>query len=77
LLAIVDYPKAKKTLLDALVHRKVHVRGIAIEQLAEVGGGWATPALDKLARSIKGSELKEPIEAARKIIAQRATELQS
>lgn len=73
LLAIVEYPKAKKTLLDALVHRKVHVRGIAIEQLAEIGGNWAAPALDKLARSIKGSELKEPIEAARKAINARAS----
>jgi HEAT repeat protein len=71
LLAIGDSPKARKVLVDALTHRKVHVRGIAIEQLTDIGGAWATPALEKLARSIKGSELREPIGAALRAIAAR------
>lgn len=71
LVAIGESPKARKTLTDALMHRKVHVRGIALEQLAEVGGAWARPALDKLAASIKGSELAEPIGTALRAIAER------
>ncbi|MEO8554864.1 MAG: HEAT repeat domain-containing protein, partial [Kofleriaceae bacterium] len=59
-----DDAAARKALLDALLSRKVHVRGIALEQLAEVGGPWARPALDKLARSSKGAELLEPIATA-------------
>jgi HEAT repeat protein len=70
-LAITDAPKARKVLTDALMHRKVHVRGIALEQLAEIGGAWARPALDKLAKSIKGSELGEPIGTAMRAIAER------
>jgi HEAT repeat protein len=72
LLAIADVPKARKVLADALVHRKVHVRGIAIEELTEIGGAWAVPLLEKLAKSIKGSELGEPIRAALEAIAKRA-----
>jgi len=71
LVALGESPKARKALTDALMHRKVHVRGIALEQLAEVGGAWARPALDKLAKSIKGSELGEPIGTALRAIAER------
>jgi HEAT repeat protein len=59
---------ARKALLDGLGSRKVHVRGIAIEQLGEVGGGWAKVSLDKLARSGKGADLLEPIANALRAI---------
>jgi HEAT repeat protein len=55
---------ARALLLDALTARKVHVRGLAVEQLAEVGGSWARQPLERLARSGKGTELLEPIAAA-------------
>jgi HEAT repeat protein len=59
---------ARALLLEALTARKVHVRGLAVEQLAEVGGAWAKEPLEKLARSGKGSELIEPIAAALRAI---------
>ena len=62
---------ARQVILTALTARKVHVRGLAIEQLAEVGGLWAREPLEKLARSGKGSELIEPIAQALNAIAAR------
>ena len=59
---------ARTALIDALRSRKEHVRAAAVEQLGEVGGAWATPALDKLSRSGKGSTLLEPIRAALRAI---------
>jgi hypothetical protein len=55
---------ARRVLLAALGARKVHVRGIAVEQLGEVGGAWAIAPLEKLARSGKGADLLEAIAAA-------------
>jgi hypothetical protein len=52
--------------------RKVNVRGLAIEQLAEVGGAWAKQPLQKLARSGKGTDLLEPIAAALRAIEARS-----
>jgi HEAT repeat protein len=63
---------ARRVLLAALAARKVHVRGIAVEQLGEAGGAWATAPLEKLARSGKGAELLESIAAALRAIADRA-----
>ena len=56
---------------EALTARKVHVRGIAIEQLTEVGGAWAKPALEKLARSSKGEEFLEAIAGALRLMETR------
>lgn len=67
-----DHQSSQKVLIDALTARKVHVRGIAIEQLTEVGGAWAKPPLEKLARSGKGADLQEPIANALTRIGQRA-----
>ena len=64
----VDSEPARAMLLEALSVRKVHVRGLAIEQLSEVGGAWAKQPLEKLARSGKGTELLEPIAAALRAI---------
>jgi hypothetical protein len=58
-------------LISALTHRKVHVRGIAIEQLGEVAGAWAKAPLEKLARSGKGSDLLQPIASALLAIGKR------
>lgn len=55
---------ARTVLLESLSSRKGHVRGIAVEQLAEVGGPWAKAPLEKLARSGKSAELLEAIAAA-------------
>ena len=63
---------ARRVLLAALTARKVHVRGIAVEQLAEIGGGWALAPLEKLAHSGKGADLLEPIAAALRAIGERA-----
>ena len=63
---------ARRVLLAALVARKVHVRGIAVEQLGEIGGAWAIAPLEKLARSGKGAELLESIAMALRAIAERA-----
>ncbi|HEY0250085.1 MAG TPA: HEAT repeat domain-containing protein [Kofleriaceae bacterium] len=66
------HQSAQKVLIDALTNRKIHVRGIAIGQLAEVGGAWAKVPLEKLARSTKGEDFGESIENALRSIAQRA-----
>jgi HEAT repeat protein len=63
---------ARRVLLAALAARKTHVRGIAVEQLGEVGGTWATAPLEKLARSGKGAELLESIAAALRAIGERS-----
>jgi HEAT repeat protein len=68
----VDSEPARALLLQALTVRKVNVRGLAIEQLAEVGGAWAKQPLQKLARSGKGTDLLEPIAAALRAIEARS-----
>lgn len=67
----VDSDEARALLLAALADRKVHVRGLAVEQLSEIGGAWAKQPLEKLARSGKGTELLEPIAAALRAIESR------
>jgi HEAT repeat protein len=62
---------ARAVLVDALTHRKQHVRGLAIEQLSAVGGAWAQAPLEKLARSGKGEDLLEAIAGALKAIEKR------
>jgi HEAT repeat protein len=59
---------ARSVLLAALFARKLQVRGLAVEQLTEVGGDWAVPELEKLGRSGKGSDLHEAIVAALRAI---------
>jgi HEAT repeat protein len=62
---------ARRVLLAALNARKVHVRGLAVEQLGAVGGPWARAPLDKLARSGKGGEVLEAIAQALRAIEER------
>jgi HEAT repeat protein len=71
LLAVEDDPAAQKLLLDSLATRKTHVRGLAVEQLGEVGGAWAKAPLERLARSGKGGELLEAIATALRAITER------
>jgi HEAT repeat protein len=62
---------ARRVLIAALAARKTHVRGLAVEQLGEIGGAWAIAPLEKLARSGKGGELLEPIATALRAIGDR------
>lgn len=55
---------AQRVLLAALTVRKTNVRGLAVDQLAEVGGSWAIAPLESLARSNKGFELRDQIRDA-------------
>lgn len=61
---IPDHLRARQVLIDALAARAQHIRGIAIEQLAEVGGSWSVVPLERLARSRKGATLREAIASA-------------
>ncbi len=62
---------ARRVLLAGLELRKEHLRGLAIEQLAEVGGAWARGPLEKLAGSSKGGDHLEGIAAALRSIGER------
>jgi hypothetical protein len=66
-----DDQPARRVLVAALTARKVHVRGLAVEQLAKVGDDWAVIPLEKLARSGKGGDLLEPIALALRAIEDR------
>ncbi|MGN6109143.1 MAG: hypothetical protein ACTHU0_28820, partial [Kofleriaceae bacterium] len=59
---------AQRVLVAGLGARKEHVRGLAVEQLALVGGAWARGPLEKLARSGKREGLVESIAAALRAI---------
>lgn len=63
---------ARAALVAALDHRKVDVRGLAVERLGVVGGAWAQAPLAELADRRKGRELAEAIAAARAEVANRA-----
>lgn len=69
---IPDHARARQVLLDALAARTLHIRGIAVEQLAEVGGAWAIVPLEKLARSRRGTTLREAIANALRHVGARA-----
>ena len=62
---------ARRVLIAALSARKVHVRGLAVEQLGASAGEWAKAPLEKLAKSGKGSELLEAIAAALRAVEER------
>ena len=55
---------ARAFLLAALDHRKVDVRGLAVERLGAVAGAWAIAPLTALRGRRKGRELDEAIAAA-------------
>ncbi len=62
---------ARRVLLAALTNRKTHVRGLAVEQLGQLGpacAAWAREPLEKLARSGKGGEVLEQIATALRAI---------
>lgn len=66
---------ARRVLLTALGARKTHVRGIAVEQLGEIGGAWAIAPLEKLAKGGKGADLLDAIATAIRAIEDRAAGL--
>jgi len=55
---------AKRVLVAGLIARKTHVRGLAVEQLAEVGGDWAVAPLETMAKLGKNEELRDVIAGA-------------
>ncbi len=67
-----DRQAAQQVLVAALAARKDPLRGLAVEQLAVVGGEWALAALDELAKSRRGRVFAEPIAEARAAIATRS-----
>lgn len=69
--AAADRAAARRVLVAALAARKDHLRGLAVEQLVQVGGPWALEALDKLATSRRGRLFAEQIAEARIAIAAR------
>lgn len=66
-----DHAGARAHLVAALDHRKLPVRGLAVEQLARVGGAWADAPLAKLAGRWRGRELTDAIAEARAAITAR------
>jgi HEAT repeat protein len=62
---------ARRVLLAGLTARKGHLRGLAIEQLGNIGGAWARSPLEKLAKTSKGSDFVDAIAQALKDIAAR------
>lgn len=63
---------ARACLLAALDHRKVDVRGLAVESLGAVGGAWAVPPLAALRTRRKGREVDDAISAALDAIGARS-----
>jgi HEAT repeat protein len=55
---------ARGFLLRMLDHRKLDVRGLAVERLGAVAGGWARAPLERLRPTRKGRELDEAIATA-------------
>lgn len=72
LLALEPDAAAQKLLLDTLMSRKPHLRGLAIEQLEHAGGAWAKQPLERLARSGRGGEHLEAIATALRALEGRA-----
>jgi HEAT repeat protein len=63
-----EHEPAKRVLLAALTTRKTHVRGLAVEQLTDVGSEWAIAPLEAMAKIAKNGELLEPIAGALRAI---------
>ncbi len=67
-----EAPAARACLLAALDHRKVDVRGLAVESLGTVGGAWAVAPLAALRTRRKGREVDDAISAALDAIGARS-----
>jgi len=65
---------AKTLLCETLRSRKIELRGLAVQELEEVGGSWALPPLVNLQRSFRGRKLQSEVEAALAKIQSRAQE---
>jgi HEAT repeat protein len=57
-------PAAQAILLAGLRLRKLPLRGLAVEQLGQVGTAWAEDALGQLRRTRRGRDLVDEIDAA-------------
>lgn len=69
----VHHDAARRVLLAGLAARKLNVRGLAVEQLGEIGGSWAIAPLEKLAASSKGAEVGDATAAALAQIRERTS----
>jgi HEAT repeat protein len=56
--------RARAILLAGLRLRRLPQRGVAVEQLGQVGGAWAEEALTQLRRTRRGRDLLDEIDAA-------------
>ncbi len=65
--------RARAHLVAALDARRVTVRGVAIDELARVGGDWALAPLAALAARRRGRELSDAITQAEAAIRNRTT----
>lgn len=59
-----DAARARAHLLEAMTSRRLTVRGVAIDELAKVGGDWAVAPLTVLATRRRGKEVADAISAA-------------
>lgn len=66
--------RARAHLVAALDHRRDTVRGIAVDELARVGGEWARSPLAALARRRRGRDLADAIAEADAAIRARTQE---
>ena len=63
--------KARFLLCESLRSRKAELRGLAVQELEQVGGNWAIAALQSLRRSFRGGGMAEEIDAAMDAISKR------
>ena len=66
-----DAARARAHLLEAITSRRLTVRGVAIDELAKVGGDWAVAPLTTLATRRRGKEVADALSAALARIAER------
>ncbi len=57
------HPSARACLIAGLRSRKVELRGLALQQLAQCAGEWARPALVALHKSFRGRRVRDDIDA--------------
>ncbi len=65
--------RARAYLLASLDNRRLPVRGVAVEELARVGGAWAITPLEQLAGRRRGRDLRDEIASAVAAIRARDT----
>jgi len=62
---------ARRTLLAGLGARKIPLRGLAVQELATSGGGWAIPPLEQLRATRRGRQVSDEIDDALRLLKER------